>query len=41
MIPLRLMAKARELADAVDLKAHREELLAYALAKQLYKISLS
>lgn len=40
-ISVNMMAKAKELADAVDLKASRDELLAYALAKQLYKISLS
>ena len=41
MLPVRMMIKARELADKVDLNAHKEELTAYALAKQLYKISLS
>ena len=41
MLPVRLMIKAKELADKVDLAAHREELTAYALAKELYKISLS
>lgn len=40
-VSVAMMAKARRLADAVDLNAHREELIAYALAKQLYKISLS
>lgn len=41
MLPVRMMIRAKELADKVDPEAHKEELTAYALAKQLYKISLS
>ena len=41
MLPVRMMIRAKELADKVDPEAYKEELTAYALAKQLYKISLS
>ena len=41
MLPVRMMIRAKELADKVDPEVHKEELTAYALAKQLYKISLS
>lgn len=40
-IDLRIMAKARELADYVDLDKHYAELVAYALARKYYNISLT
>lgn len=40
-LSVRLMAKARELSAYVDLDLHRLELMAYALAKEFYKISFN
>lgn len=40
-IDLRLMAKARELSEYVDLDAHYAELVAYALARKYYNISFN
>ncbi len=40
-LSLNLMAKARELSVYVDIKTHRLELMAYALAHEFYKISLN
>ncbi len=40
-IDLRLMAKARALAEYVDLDAHYAELVAYALAHKYYNVSLN
>ena len=40
-LSIRLMSEARELSTRVDLKLHRLELMAYALAHEFYKISFN